>query len=96
MTEIDPTARLLAALEGIDLMSADGRAGLGVVLAEIGRRSPDAVLRQAAYIDLRRIGWPAPAPAPQVPPHLGEVGCRAATGGRGPLSPPPMDPHGPA
>ena len=53
----DPTARLLAAIEGIDLASADGRAGLGALLCEIERLSPDAILQQAAGIDLRRLGW---------------------------------------
>lgn len=50
-------ARLLQALRGIDLTSADGRAGLRTLLAEIARLSPDAVLQQAAGIDLRRVGW---------------------------------------
>ena len=53
---LDP--RLLQALQGIDLTSADGRAGLRTLLAEIARLSPDAVLQQAAGIDLRRAGWP--------------------------------------
>lgn len=52
---LDP--RLLQALQGIDLTSADGRAGLRTLLAEIARLSPDAVLQQAAGIDLRRAGW---------------------------------------
>lgn len=43
---LDP--RLLQALQGIDLTSADGRAGLRTLLAEIARLSPDAVLQQAA------------------------------------------------
>lgn len=53
----DPAARLLAALQGLDLTSADGRAGIRTLLAEIDRLSPDAILRQAASIELRRVGW---------------------------------------
>ena len=54
----DPSIRLLDALEGLDLTSADGRAGLGTLLAEIERRCPEAILRQAAGLELRRLGWP--------------------------------------
>lgn len=53
----DPAARLLDALQGLDLTSADGRAGIGALLAELERLSPDAILRHAATIQLRRIGW---------------------------------------
>ena len=53
----DPAARLLAALQGLDLTSADGRAGIRTLLAEIDRLSSDAILRQAASIELRRVGW---------------------------------------
>ena len=56
----DPAARLLAALQGLDLTSADGRAGIRTLLAEIDRLSPDAILRQAASIELRRVGWGRP------------------------------------
>ena len=58
----DPAARLLAALEGLDLTSADGRAGIGALLTELDRLSPDAILRQAASIELRRVGWRRGAP----------------------------------
>ena len=54
---VDQTTRLLEALQGLDLTSADGRAGIGTLLAEIERLAPGAVLRQAAGIDLRRLGW---------------------------------------
>ncbi len=50
-------ARLLEALEGLDLTSADGRAGINTLLAEIERACPGAILQQAAGIDLRRLGW---------------------------------------
>jgi hypothetical protein len=48
-------ARLLDAIRGIDLSSADGRAGIGSILAEIERVSPGAILQRAAAIELRRI-----------------------------------------
>jgi hypothetical protein len=51
-------ARLLEALEGLDLTSADGRAGIGTLLSEIERACPGAILQQAARIELRAIGWP--------------------------------------
>src|SRR6478672_6461750 len=57
MTPEDPTARLLAVLQGLDLTSADGRAGIGSLLSEIERLSPGAVLQQAARIELRALGW---------------------------------------
>ena len=56
----DPTAiaaRLLEALAGLDLTSADGRAGINTLLSEIERACPGAILQQAAGIDLRAIGW---------------------------------------
>lgn len=53
-----PAARLLEGLEGLDLTSADGRAGIRALLAEIERLSPGAILQQAARIELRRVGWP--------------------------------------
>ena len=56
----DPTAiaaRLLEALAGLDLTSADGRAGITTLLSEIERACPGAILQQAAGIDLRAIGW---------------------------------------
>lgn len=55
----DPAARLLAALQGLDLTSADGRAGIGSLLSEIERLAPGAVLQQAARIELRALGWTA-------------------------------------
>ena len=46
---------LLAPLQGLDLTSADGRAGLRCLLSEIERLSPGAILRQAAGIQLERV-----------------------------------------
>lgn len=43
----DTVTRLSRALQGIDLTSADGRAGIGTLLAEIERLSPGAILKQA-------------------------------------------------
>ena len=51
---------LLEALEGLDLTSADGRAGIGTLLSEIERACPGAILQQAARIELRSVGWPRP------------------------------------
>ena len=56
-TTNDAATRLLETLRGMDLTSADGRAGLGRILAEIERAAPGAILKQAAGIDLRRLGW---------------------------------------
>ncbi|WP_156376876.1 MULTISPECIES: hypothetical protein [unclassified Brevundimonas] len=56
MTPEDPTTRLLAVLQGLDLTSADGRAGIGSLLSEIERLAPGAVLQQAARIELRALG----------------------------------------
>ena len=52
----ETTTRLFAALEGMDLSSADGRAGIRTLLAEIERVSPGAILRQAASIQLNSLG----------------------------------------
>lgn len=67
--EADPAARrlaegLLEALGGLDLTSADGRAGIGALLSEIERLSPGAIHRQAAGMDLRRVGWRRDASRP--------------------------------
>ena len=55
--EADPAARLLQSLGGLDLASADGRAGIRALLSEIERLAPGAILRQAASIELDRVGW---------------------------------------
>ncbi|PZN95146.1 MAG: hypothetical protein DCF29_24855, partial [Alphaproteobacteria bacterium] len=47
---------LLASLQGLDLTSADGRAGIRTLLSEIERLSPGLILQQAAGIELRRVG----------------------------------------
>ncbi len=52
----EKTTRLLDAIRGIDLTSADGRAGIKSLLAEIDRVAPGAILQRAAIIDLRRMG----------------------------------------
>ena len=65
MTADDPTARLLEALEGLDLTSADGRAGISTLLSEIERACPGAILRQAARIELRAICWRSGSEAPR-------------------------------
>ena len=57
----EKTALLLNALRGLDLTSADGRAGIGCLLAEIERLAPGAILQRAASIELRRLGIPSRA-----------------------------------
>lgn len=58
-------ACLLEALGGLDLTSADGRAGIRTLLSEIDRLSPGAILQQAAAIELRRAGWRSSSEAPR-------------------------------
>ena len=53
-------ARLLEALAGLDLTSADGRAGIHTLLSEIERACPGVLLQQAARMELRAVGWPRP------------------------------------
>ena len=50
-------ARLLEALAGLDLTSADGRAGIHTLLSEIERACPGVLLQQAARMELRALGW---------------------------------------
>lgn len=51
----EETTRILNTLKGVDLSSADGRAGIGRLLAEIERRAPGAILQSASRIELRRV-----------------------------------------
>ena len=59
----EKAARLLDAIRGIDLTSADGRAGIGCILSEIERISPGAILQRAASIELRRLGCVSHSPS---------------------------------
>lgn len=59
MTE-ETAARLREVLVGIDLGRADGRIGIGVMLAEIERVAPQAILQSAARVQLRALGVSAP------------------------------------
>lgn len=52
----DTAPDLLASLQGLDLTSADGRAGIRTLLSEIERLSPGLILQQAAGIELQRVG----------------------------------------
>lgn len=62
----DTAPDLLASLQGLDLTSADGRAGIRTLLSEIERLSPGLILQQAAGIELRRVGIHRPGrEAPQ-------------------------------
>jgi hypothetical protein len=40
---------LVEAIQGVDLESADGRAGLGALLRELERTAPDALRRVQAH-----------------------------------------------
>lgn len=54
------TARILECLEGLDLASADGRAGVATLVAELRRRAPEEILAAAATIQLQRLGIATP------------------------------------
>ena len=58
-------ARLLEALAGLDLTSADGRAGIHTLLSEIERACPGVLLQQAARMELRAIGWRSSSEPPR-------------------------------
>lgn len=58
MVEDETTARMMEALAGIDLSRADGRIGIGTLLAQLERDAPDAILRSAARVQLRALGSP--------------------------------------
>lgn len=47
--------RLLAVLEGIEIRSADGRAGLRTLIAELERLDPGLIERKAARVQLARL-----------------------------------------
>lgn len=55
-------ATLRQSLQGIDLRSADGRAGLGTLLREVERIEPGIVQRICAEIELRQLGLPLRSP----------------------------------
>jgi len=49
-------ADLMMQLVGLDLTSADGRAGSGAILREIEARAPGSIARMQAGLALRRAG----------------------------------------
>jgi hypothetical protein len=49
-------ADLMMQLAGLDLTSADGRAGAGSILREIEARAPGSIARMRAGLALRRAG----------------------------------------
>lgn len=53
----EKTTQFLDTLKGVDLTTADGRLGISVILAEVERLAPEAILQRAASIELRRIGF---------------------------------------
>lgn len=46
---------LLRLLEGLDVSSADGRAGISCLLREIETAAPGSIERMAAHLQLRRL-----------------------------------------
>lgn len=56
MTDAAHAERLLQMVEGLDLSSADGRAGVQGLLREIEAVAPGSVERMAASLQLRRLG----------------------------------------
>lgn len=66
-------ARLLEALDGLDLTSADGRAGIQTLLSEIERACPGAILQQAAGMELRAVGWRRDASRPDAAPAVPDL-----------------------
>ena len=58
-------AQILESLAGLDLTSADGRAGIHTLLSEIERACPGVLLQQAARMELRAIGWRSGSEAPR-------------------------------
>ena len=55
-TRMQDQLRLAQTVNGIDLTSADGRAGLGALLREIERAEPGIVQRICAEIELSKLG----------------------------------------
>lgn len=49
-------ANLMLQLVGLDLTSADGRAGAGAILREIETKAPGSIARMRAGLTLRRSG----------------------------------------
>ena len=56
MVEDETTARMLEALAAIDLSRADGRIGIGTLLARLEREAPETILRSAARVQLKALG----------------------------------------
>ncbi len=54
-SDIDRLTRLTDALRGVDLASADGRAGIGQLLAEVERMAPGCIYREASRTDFARL-----------------------------------------
>ena len=56
MTDTQLAARLIAIIEGLDLDSADGRAGIHSLLGEIEAAAPGAIEQMADRLELRKVG----------------------------------------
>ncbi|CAN7166341.1 hypothetical protein [Brevundimonas sp. LjRoot202] len=56
MRDAEKAASLARLLEGLELDSADGRAGVMAILREIEAAAPGSVERMSASLQLRRLG----------------------------------------
>lgn len=54
--DTDKTALLLKLIEGIEIDTADGRAGVRAILREIEAAAPGSVEMMAANLQMRRLG----------------------------------------
>lgn len=57
MHNLNPADELIAAIRGLDLSSADGRAGIQSLLREIERAAPGSIEQMAAGLELRKVGF---------------------------------------
>lgn len=56
MADADMAGRLAKMVEGLEIDSADGRAGVRAILREIEAAAPGSVEQMAAHLQLRRLG----------------------------------------
>lgn len=57
MTDAELANSLLAVIEGLEVDSADGRAGIQALLAEIEAAAPGSIEQMAARLELRKVGF---------------------------------------
>ena len=56
MADAELASLLMKVLEGLELDTADGRAGVRTILREIEAAAPGSVEQMAAHLQLRRLG----------------------------------------